>query len=65
MIIEIDGQQILSACYNCGEFIHEGEPFMVGFDPGENNYPHEPNIAAEYYIVCEKCIRAEISDWED
>jgi hypothetical protein len=62
--LTINGEEVLQGCYNCGAEIMETEPFMIQFDPGEQNYPVEPDVPSEYYFVCKKCILAETYDWE-
>lgn len=56
----------LLTCFECGlqlvdvkendETLHKDE--FIGalcIDPGESNYPHEPDVPAELYLVCVKC----------
>lgn len=58
----------LLTCFNCGEklseikekieFPHKDD--FIGefcFDPGESNYPVEPDVPAGVYFVCVECSR--------
>lgn len=58
----------LLTCLSCGAKlvdVEEGEvtlrkdDFMGEFcvDPGESNYPHEPDVPAAAYFVCVECSR--------
>ena len=63
MKIEICGEEVLPYCYNCGEDIQfPFEPFLVCFEPPVINYPREPDIPGELYLICNECVSAEI--WE-
>lgn len=61
--IKIMGEEIERICFNCGEEINpeHGDQFLVCFEPGENNYPKEPDIMPCYYLICENCIK----EWID
>lgn len=60
----------LLTCFNCGENIAEvkekegtirTDDFIgeLCIDPGEYNYPREPDVPAEAYFVCVKCSHIE------
>jgi len=58
----------LLTCFNCGEKLGEikekiefpqKDDFMGEFciDPGESNYPREPDVPAGVYFICVECSR--------
>ena len=60
----------LLTCFNCGEKLIEvkekdgtvrTDDFIGEFciDPGESNYPREPDVPAAVYFVCVKCSHIE------
>lgn len=59
MKLEIDGEEVESKCYNCGETIHlcESEPFMVCFDPGEPQTRNHPGAPAVVFLSCYDCAK--------
>ncbi len=57
----------LLTCYNCGKKLTEvngkklnkrAKDMVIAklvLDPGESNYPHEPDVPATLYFVCSEC----------
>jgi len=68
-IYEVNESDVLDAvlggyatltCENCGEnlndkFIADKPAGILFIDPGENNYPHEPDVPPLAYFYCHKC----------
>ena len=63
--IIINTEEIDHHCYNCGEKIEMDprRPFIVAIEPYQNNYPHEPDIPEEIYLICFDCIGGFMLDY--
>ena len=58
-------------CFNCGKNLTEAETKKINtqaydrfiakliLDPGESNYPREPDVPASLYFVCSECATEE------
>jgi hypothetical protein len=52
-------------CFNCGKTLEStmclakwsDEVAVLNIDPGESNYPHEPDISASAFFECMECNR--------
>lgn len=62
-VIEHHGNKL--TCSNCGKALsevgvsREGADKLIAelcFDPGESNYPREPDVPATVYFVCGECV---------
>ena len=62
----LDNVQVLT-CFNCGETLtsqrsvipNDERVGILHIDPGEKNYPHEPDIPALAYFECMQCYERE------
>jgi hypothetical protein len=59
MNIVIDGEEIETLCGSCGKQLDYEDlvehPIAIIFDPGENNYPHSPDVPARVWLECWDC----------
>jgi hypothetical protein len=65
MHVMVEGESILPHCMLCGEEIKmdPDRPFMVGLEPYQSNYPHEPDVPEEIYLICFDCIGGYMLDY--
>lgn len=59
MQVTLDGYKLESKCGSCGKELSIEDlldhPLAIIFDPGEINYPREPDIPATAWLECWEC----------